>query len=211
MPCGQLVDDEVACVVLTGTGRAFNVGQDLSEMTDPRHADENRGFRGLDECHDRRGGAADRGGQRSGGRLRCHGACRGATWCWRAPRLVSARRSSASASRPRRVAASPCRRSWVGRRRRTSSRPVIGSRRGRAAPRARLEAHRARRPADRGPGRRRSHCRSTPECAAQRRPACCAPVGPTPWHDAIERENAAFAELAGGPENLAAIEAFFSK
>ena len=31
------------------------------------------------------------------------------------------------------------------------------------------------------------------------------------WLAAIERENAAFAELAGGPENLAAIEAFFSK
>lgn len=41
------VHDEIACVVLTGTGRAFNVGQDLSEMTDPRHADESRGFRGL--------------------------------------------------------------------------------------------------------------------------------------------------------------------
>jgi enoyl-CoA hydratase/carnithine racemase len=31
------------------------------------------------------------------------------------------------------------------------------------------------------------------------------------WLAAIERENAAFARLAGGPENLAAIEAFFSK
>jgi enoyl-CoA hydratase/carnithine racemase len=40
-------DGGVACIVLTGTGRAFNVGQDLSEMADPRHADENRGFRGL--------------------------------------------------------------------------------------------------------------------------------------------------------------------
>jgi enoyl-CoA hydratase/carnithine racemase len=41
------VADGVNCVVLTGTGRAFNVGQDLGEMMDPRHADENRGFRGL--------------------------------------------------------------------------------------------------------------------------------------------------------------------
>jgi enoyl-CoA hydratase/carnithine racemase len=39
--------DGINCVVLTGTGRAFNVGQDLGEMTDPRHADETRGFRGL--------------------------------------------------------------------------------------------------------------------------------------------------------------------
>lgn len=41
------VGDGISCVVLTGSGRAFNVGQDLSEMTDPRHADETRGFRGL--------------------------------------------------------------------------------------------------------------------------------------------------------------------
>jgi enoyl-CoA hydratase/carnithine racemase len=41
------VSDGISCVVLTGTGRAFNVGQDLAEMTDPRHADEARGFRGL--------------------------------------------------------------------------------------------------------------------------------------------------------------------
>src|SRR5690606_19038774 len=41
------VADDVRCVVLTGEGRGFNVGQDLSEMADPRHADESRGFRGL--------------------------------------------------------------------------------------------------------------------------------------------------------------------
>jgi enoyl-CoA hydratase/carnithine racemase len=31
------------------------------------------------------------------------------------------------------------------------------------------------------------------------------------WQTAIARENEAFAVLAGGPENMAAIEAFFSK
>ena len=37
----------VRCIVLTGTGRGFTVGQDLAEMTDPRHGDPDRGFRGL--------------------------------------------------------------------------------------------------------------------------------------------------------------------
>jgi enoyl-CoA hydratase/carnithine racemase len=35
------------CIVLTGTGRGFTVGQDLAEMADPRQADPERGFRGL--------------------------------------------------------------------------------------------------------------------------------------------------------------------
>lgn len=43
----SIADDGVRCVVLTGTGRAFTVGQDLGEMLDPAHADETRGFRGL--------------------------------------------------------------------------------------------------------------------------------------------------------------------
>ena len=39
--------DGVRSIVLTGTGRAFTVGQDLSEFGDPRHAAEDGGFRGL--------------------------------------------------------------------------------------------------------------------------------------------------------------------
>ena len=39
--------DDIGCVVFTGTGRAFNVGQDLSEFGHPAHADEQRGLRGL--------------------------------------------------------------------------------------------------------------------------------------------------------------------
>ena len=41
------IDDGIRCVVLTGSGRAFNVGQDLGEMADPRQADETRGYRGV--------------------------------------------------------------------------------------------------------------------------------------------------------------------
>jgi enoyl-CoA hydratase/carnithine racemase len=39
--------DGVRCIVLTGQGRAFTVGQDLSEFGDPRHAEPDGGFRGL--------------------------------------------------------------------------------------------------------------------------------------------------------------------
>lgn len=39
--------DGIRCIVLTGSGRAFNVGQDLGEMADPRQADETRGYRGV--------------------------------------------------------------------------------------------------------------------------------------------------------------------
>jgi enoyl-CoA hydratase/carnithine racemase len=40
-------DAGVRCIVVTGTGRGFTVGQDLAEMTDPRHGDGERGFRGV--------------------------------------------------------------------------------------------------------------------------------------------------------------------
>ena len=39
--------DGIRCIVLTGAGRGFNVGQDLGEMADPRQADETRGYRGV--------------------------------------------------------------------------------------------------------------------------------------------------------------------
>lgn len=38
---------DVGCIVLTGTGRAFTVGQDLAEFAHPGQADERRGLRGL--------------------------------------------------------------------------------------------------------------------------------------------------------------------
>jgi enoyl-CoA hydratase/carnithine racemase len=46
---GAAADDELRCVVLTGTGRAFTSGQDLGEMTAPpaHDDDELHGYRGL--------------------------------------------------------------------------------------------------------------------------------------------------------------------
>lgn len=41
------LDDGIRCIVLTGEGRAFTVGQDLGEFGDPRHAEPDGGFRGL--------------------------------------------------------------------------------------------------------------------------------------------------------------------
>ena len=38
--------DGVRCIVVTGEGRGFTVGQDLAEMTDPRHADGAAGSAG---------------------------------------------------------------------------------------------------------------------------------------------------------------------
>lgn len=39
--------DGARVIVLSGEGRAFNVGQDLGEFADPRHGQEGSGFRGL--------------------------------------------------------------------------------------------------------------------------------------------------------------------
>lgn len=39
--------DGIRAIVLTGQGRAFTVGQDLSEFGDPRHGEPDGGFRGL--------------------------------------------------------------------------------------------------------------------------------------------------------------------
>jgi enoyl-CoA hydratase/carnithine racemase len=204
------VTDGMACVVLTGTGRAFNVGQDLSEMTDPRHADEKRGFRGLMRAITEVEVpliAAVNG-------LAVGFGVTVLPWCelvlastqarFRAPfvGLGVTTEAGSSVTLPtvmgRQAAAHfVLTGEWLGAAEAQQSGLVWRL----AEPDELLtEAHSvAARIAAQPPNALRT---TTRLMRAGRTEA---------WLDAIERENAAFAELAGGPENLAAIETFFSR
>jgi enoyl-CoA hydratase/carnithine racemase len=95
-------EDDVGCIVLTGTGRAFTVGQDLAEFAHPGQADERRGLRGLlravAEVEVPLLAAVN-------GMAVGFGATILPWWCWPAPRRAAWCRSSPSASPPRREAA----------------------------------------------------------------------------------------------------------
>jgi enoyl-CoA hydratase/carnithine racemase len=204
------VDDGVACIVLTGNGRAFNVGQDLSEMTDPRHADENRGFRGLMtaiiECEVPLIAAVNGLAVGFGTTL--------LPWCDLVLASTAARfRTPFVGLGVTTEAASSVTLSTVMGRQAAAHFVLTGEW---------LDAE--------GAHRTGLVWRLTePDALVAEATAIAAQLAAQPptalrtttrllrvgrtdaWLEAIERENEAFARLAGGPENMAAIEAFFSK
>jgi enoyl-CoA hydratase/carnithine racemase len=204
------VDDGVACIVLTGNGRAFNVGQDLSEMTDPRHADPNRGFRGLMtaiiDCEVPLIAAVNGLAVGFGTTL--------LPWCDLVLASTAARfRTPFVGLGVTTEAASSVTLSTVMGRQAAAHFVLTGEW---------LDAERAHRT---GLVWRLAE----PDALVDDAMAIATQLASQPpnalrattrllragrtdaWLEAIERENEAFATLAGGPENMAAIEAFFSK
>lgn len=203
-------DAGARCVVLTGTGRAFTVGQDLAEMGDPGHADAGRGFRGLMgaiQALDVPLVAAVNGMAVGFGTTLL-------PWCdvvlaarsarFRVP-FVSLGVTTEAASSvtlpavmgPQAAARFVLTGDWLSAGEAASSglvAEVVDDDGLLAAARA-LAARIAAQP----PNALRATTRLLHAGRAEA------------WAAAVERENAVFAELAGGPENLAAIEAFFDR
>lgn len=207
---GSADGDGISCIVLTGTGRAFNVGQDLAEMADPRHADENRGFRGLmtalTECSVPLIAAVN--GLAVGFGVTV------LPWCDLVLASTRARfRTPFVGLGVTTEAASSVTLSTVMGRQAAAHFVLTGE--WMNAEQA-LRAGLVWRLTEAATLLDEARAVAT-EIAAQPPNALRATTrllraGRTDaWLAAIERENAAFAELAGGPENLAAIEAFFSK
>lgn len=202
--------DGIRCVVLTGTGRAFTVGQDLGEMTDPRHADETRGFRGVMSAlvdNDVPLIAAVNGMAVGFGTTLL-------PWCDLALASVAARfrvpfvslgvttEAASSVTLPAVMGAQAAARfvltgDWMGAEEALATGLVSQCLPASDLLPAALEL--AGRLAAQPPDALRT---TTRLLRAGRTDA---------WLAAIERENEAFARLAGGPENLAAIEAFFTR
>jgi enoyl-CoA hydratase/carnithine racemase len=202
--------DGVGCVVLTGTGRGFTVGQDLAEMTDPRHGDPERGFRGVMAA------LADLD-------VPLLAAVNGLAvgfgttllpWCDLVVAASSARfrvpfvglgvttEAASSVTLPAAMGPQAAARfvltgDWL-----SADDALAAGLVGQVVPDDELAATAgdlARRIAAQPPNALRATTRLLHAGRAEA------------WAAAIERENAAFAELAGGPGNLAAIERFFSK
>jgi enoyl-CoA hydratase/carnithine racemase len=204
------VGDGVSCVVLTGNGRAFNVGQDLSEMTDPRHADANRGFRGLMtaiiECEVPLIAAVNGMAVGFGTTV--------LPWCDLVLASTAARfRTPFVGLGVTTEAASSVTLSTVMGRQAAAHFVLTGEW---------LDAEAAHRTGLvwrlTEPEALVDEALAVAEQIAQQPPNALRATtrllraGRTDaWLEAIERENEAFSTLAGGPENMAAIEAFFSK
>lgn len=203
-------DAGVRCIVLTGTGRAFTVGQDLAEMADPRHADPDRGFRGvmaaLSGLDVPLVAAVNGLAVGFGATLLpwCDVAIAGRSARFKVP-FVSLGVTTEAASSvtlpavmgPQAAARFVLTGDWLSADDACAAglvSEVVDDDRLLAAAHE-LAARIAAQPPN--------ALRATTRLLHAGRDAA--------WAAAIERENAAFSELAGGPENLAAIEAFFSK
>lgn len=204
------IDDGIRCIVLTGEGRAFTVGQDLGEFGDPRHAEPDGGFRGLmralTEVQVPLVAAANGMGVGFGLTV--------LPWCeivlvspearFKAPFVGLGVTTEAAASVTLAEAMGPQAAAWhllTGEwisaedavRHGLALRMVDGDA---LLPEA-LSV--ARRLADQPP----TALRTTTRLLRERRRQS--------WLDAIDREYAEFAQLAGGEENIAAITAFFER
>jgi enoyl-CoA hydratase/carnithine racemase len=202
--------DGVRCVVVTGNGRAFNVGQDLAEMADPRQADPDRGFRGvmaaLRDLDVPLLAAVNGMAVGFGTTLLpwCDIAVAGESARFRVP-FVSLGVTTEAASSvtlaatmgPQAAARFVLTGDWLS----AADAAAAGLVSEVVADGELLATvhELAGRIASQPP----NALRATTRLLHAGRTAA--------WLEAIERENAAFAELAGGPENLAAIERFFSK
>ncbi len=204
------VTDEVACVVLTGSGRAFNVGQDLSEMADPRHADENRGFRGLMTAIAETEVpliAAVNG-------LAVGFGVTVLPWCDIVLASTAARfRTPFVGLGVTTEAGSSVTLSTVMGRQAAAHFVLTGEWLSAEDALASGLVWRLTEPDDLLAEAQAVAARiaAQPPNALRATTRLLRAGRTDAWNEAIERENAAFAELAGGPENLAAIEAFFSK
>jgi enoyl-CoA hydratase/carnithine racemase len=198
------------CIVLTGNGRAFTVGQDLAEMMDPRHADDDRGFRGVMTAiieNELPLVAAVNG-------LAVGFGTTVLPWCdivvvssearFRAPfvGLGVTTEAAGSVSLPSVMGAQAAAHfvltgDWLS----AAEAVATGLAWKMAAPEQLLPEALA----------VATSIAAQPEDALRTTTRLLRSSRAEAWPAAIERENAEFARLAGGPENLAAIERFFSK
>jgi enoyl-CoA hydratase/carnithine racemase len=204
------VADGIGCVVLTGNGRAFTAGVDLSEFGDPRHADPTRGFRGfmtaLAEVDVPLVAAVNGLAVGIGTTVLpwCDIAVAGASARFKVPFLALGVTTEAASSvtlplvmGPQAAARFILTGDWL-----SADDALAAGLVSQVVPDEELLAtvhDLAARIAAQPPTALRTTIRLLHAGRADA------------WAAAVERENAAFAELAGGPENLAAIERFFSK